>query len=145
MQRVSLLPIGCTLPWIFGVIDCATDMSILRRPSQNEANRPPQASFNRPRIPPLGGTITVSLVQTFASSRAGGGPLRTPIHRILSDLQRSSKVSGAQPSDDVETFRLEVQWEPASGALGVQIPPELMLIETQSLSVVRFLPFISTV
>ncbi len=66
----------------------------------------------------MGGTLAVSLVETHASPRAGGGPLRSPMHRILADLQRTSKVSSAQPSDEAETFKLDVRWEPTPGALG---------------------------
>lgn len=109
---------------------------MIRRPSQNDTNRPPQPNLNRLRIPPIGGTLTVSLIETQASPRAGGGPLRTPMHRILAELQQSSKVSGAQPSDEVETFTLDVRWEPTAGALGITIPPELMLVQTQPLTVV---------
>ncbi len=87
----------------------------------------------------MGGTLAVSLVETHASPRAGGGPLRSPMHRILADLQRTSKVSSAQPSDEAETFKLDVRWEPTPGALGVTIPPELMLVQTQSLTVVSIL------
>ena len=58
------------------------------------------------------------------------------MHRILSELQQNSKISSAQPSDEVETFTLDVRWEPTAGALGVLIPPELMLVQSQTLIVV---------
>ncbi|KAI5116984.1 hypothetical protein M0805_001593 [Coniferiporia weirii] len=103
------------------------------RPSNNAPGRPqlPQ----RMRVPPIGGTLTISLVETHSSGKAGGGPLRTPKDRILAKLQRDSKLGDAQPSDEVETFRFEVKWEPMKGALGVIIPPELESFEAGELEV----------
>ena len=64
----------------------------------------------------------MSLVQTQASQRAGGGPSRTPIDRILNRLALASLTteSATQLSDEVETFYLEVRWEPSPTALGMR-------------------------
>lgn len=89
------------------------------------------------RIPPVGGTITISLVETRASSRAGGGPQRSPKERILAKLQLDGKLNGARPSDEIETYCISVKWEAAKGALGVTLPPHLEKIELGELDVVR--------
>ena len=89
----------------------------------------------RLRIPPLGGTVTVSLVETRAAVRAGGGPKRSPRERVLARLQLEEKLNGLRPSDEVETFRIEVKWEPTKGALGVLLPPHLQTLEPGELEV----------
>ncbi|KAH8119598.1 MED14-domain-containing protein [Phellopilus nigrolimitatus] len=93
------------------------------RPVSNTPGRP---VFNqRMRVPPLGGSLTISLVDTHSSNKAGGGPLRTPKDRILAKLQRDGKLGGSRPSDEVETFRIDVKWEPVNGALGANTSPDL--------------------
>ncbi|EJD03366.1 MED14-domain-containing protein [Fomitiporia mediterranea MF3/22] len=89
----------------------------------------------RMRIPPIGGSVTVSLVETHISPRAGGGPDRSPKERILAKLQLDGKLRGSRPSDEVETFRVVVKWEPTKGALGAQMPPHLETLIPEELEV----------
>lgn len=91
---------------------------------------------NRPKVPLIGGTVTVSLVETRCSQRAGSGPKRNPKDRILAALQRESKIGSARPSDEVETFRIEVKWEPTKGALGVSTRPDLVTPDPGELDIV---------
>ena len=88
--------------------------------------RPPP----RVRLPPQGGTLTVSIVEAKDSSKPGsrplggliGGPARCPNARILAEIQEKAKLqSEHRPSDDVESLKLEVKWEPSPGALGVTL------------------------
>ncbi|KAF8904360.1 mediator complex subunit MED14-domain-containing protein [Gymnopilus junonius] len=78
----------------------------------------------RPKIPLLGGTLTISIVEAKAPAQVGTGPARTPRQRVLSYLQQRSKLGTCRPSDEVEGLRFEAQWEPAKGALGISIAPE---------------------
>lgn len=66
----------------------------------------------------------------------GGGPARSPKSRILSEIQRKSKLGGARPSDEVEGLKLEVKWEPSPGALGVNIAAEDASLPKEVLSIV---------
>ncbi|KAL5506965.1 RGR1 [Sanghuangporus vaninii] len=101
-----------------------------------QSNTPARLTFQpKMRIAPIGGTLTISLVQTHASPRAGGGPERTFKERVLAKIQQEAKLNGARPSDEVETFRLIVKWEPEKGALGVQLPPHLEQLEPGELEV----------
>jgi len=43
---------------------------------------------------------------------------------VISRLQQRSKLGNAAPSDQVESLRFEVRWEPTRGVLGVLIPVE---------------------
>lgn len=74
--------------------------------------------------------MTISLV---ASTRLQ----RKPKARILAELQARSRLEGRRPSDDVESMRWEVKWEPQKGALGVQLLPEDGILDESELSVVR--------
>lgn len=91
------------------------------------------------QIPDTGGKITVSLVESHASAKAGGGPHRTPKDRILAKLEQSAKLLEARPSDEVETFRFVVEWEPTRGALGTNTPAEFMMLGPDELQVVSIL------
>lgn len=82
----------------------------------------------------------MSLVETHAPARAGGGPERSPRERVLARLQLDGKLNGQRPSDEVESFRVEVKWEPAKSALGVQVPPHLEKLEPAELEVVCIRP-----
>lgn len=102
--------------------------------------RPPP----RIKLPPQGGTLTVSIVKAKDSSKPGsrplggliGGPARCANARVLAEMQEKSKLQpGHRPSDDVESLKLEVKWEPSPGALGValtagesKLPDELATI-----------------
>ena len=112
--------------------------------------RPPP----RTRLPPHGGTLTLSIVEARDSSKPGsrplggliGGPARCANARILAEIQEKSKLQpGHRPSDDVESLKLEVKWEPSPGALGVtltteesKLPAELASIVSGTLVVGRF-------
>lgn len=93
--------------------------------------------MNRPKIPLIGGTLTISLVEKRCTPKAGGGPLRSPKDRLLASIQKDSKLNGSAPSDEVENFKFEVKWEPMKGALGVHLTPELERSEDGEFDVVR--------
>lgn len=88
------------------------------------------------QIPLLGGTCTVSIVETHSPPKAGGGPFRTPVDRVLADLQEKSKAPNAKPSDQVEGLALEVKWEPMKGALGVIVSRADMTFPEGELAIV---------
>lgn len=88
------------------------------------------------RIPEIGGKLVIAIVEARASVQAGGGPERSSKARVLADLQRKSKLGTQQPSDDVEGLRFKVTWEPEQGALGVQIPPEELILPLGMLTIV---------
>lgn len=73
------------------------------------------------KLPPYGGTLTISIVENRASSKIGSGPARSPAARTLSELQLKAKLGSARPSDEVEGLKFEVKWDPIQGALGVAI------------------------
>ncbi|KAJ6602180.1 mediator complex subunit MED14-domain-containing protein [Mycena sp. CBHHK59/15] len=83
-------------------------------------------TYGRPRtkLPLLGGTLTISIVEAKAQAQTRG-PVRSPKARVLAELQQKSKLGGSRPSDEVEGLRFEVRWEPAKGALGAVISPEI--------------------
>ena len=66
---------------------------------------------SKPGSRPLGGLI--------------GGPARCANARVLAEIQEKSKLRpGHRPSDDVESLKLQVKWEPSPGALGVTLTTE---------------------
>jgi mediator of RNA polymerase II transcription subunit 14 len=83
-------------------------------------------TFGRPRtkLPLLGGTLTISIVEAKSKPQTRG-PARSPKARVLAELQQRSKLGTLKPSDDVEGLKFEVRWEPAKGALGAVIAPEI--------------------
>ncbi|KAK0212615.1 mediator complex subunit MED14-domain-containing protein [Desarmillaria ectypa] len=85
------------------------------------------------RIPEIGGKLIIAIVEACASVQAGGGPERSSKARVLADLQQKSKLGAKRPSDDVEGLRFKVTWEPEQGALGVQIPPEELILHQEML------------
>ncbi|KAF8070340.1 mediator complex subunit MED14-domain-containing protein [Lyophyllum atratum] len=86
---------------------------------------PPQFPPGRQRLklPLLGGTITISIVETSGPRTLGPSPARSPRARAFAKLQRKSKLGDSLPSDEVEGLKFQVLWEPAKGALGVSLPP----------------------
>ncbi|KAJ7755751.1 mediator complex subunit MED14-domain-containing protein [Mycena maculata] len=86
----------------------------------------PANTFGRPRtkLPLLGGTLTISIVEAKAQPQTRG-PARSPKARVLAELQQRSKLGTFRPSDEVEGLQFEVRWEPAKGALGAVISPEI--------------------
>jgi mediator of RNA polymerase II transcription subunit 14 len=91
---------------------------------------------NRSKLPLLGGTLTMSIVEAHSAPQVGGGPARSSRARVLADLQQRSKLGGHRPSDEVESLKFEIGWEPANGALGVTIPAEeAILVDSESLLV----------
>lgn len=93
--------------------------------------------MNRPKVPLIGGTLRISLVEKRCTPKAGGGPLRSPKDRLLASIQKDSKLNGSAPSDEVENFMFEVKWEPMKGALGVHLTPELERSGVGEFDVVR--------
>lgn len=110
--------------------------------------RPPP----RTKLPPQGGSLTVSIVEAKDSSRPGsrplggliGGPARCANARVLAEVQEKSKLqSGHRPSDDVESLMLEVKWEPSPGALGVTLNAEESKLPAELATIVRGLSLVS--
>ena len=104
--------------------------------------RPPP----RTKLPPQGGTLTVSIVEAKDSSKPGsrplggliGGPARCANARVLAEIQEKSKLQpGYRPSDDVESLKLEVKWEPSPGALGVTLTTEENKLPAELATIVR--------
>ncbi|OCH90250.1 MED14-domain-containing protein [Obba rivulosa] len=91
----------------------------IRKPASDAGRPQPQ---NRVRLPLLGGTLTISIVPV--QPRAGSKSSRSPKNRVLAELQQRAKLDTARPSDEVESFKLQVKWQPEKGALGVVIPVE---------------------
>lgn len=89
------------------------------------------------KIPPLGGTLTVSIARVRAIPKVGGGPARSAKDRILAELQQRAKLNTARPSDEVETLRFEAKWEPVKNALGVPVALEDLAFTDGELGVVR--------
>ncbi|KAJ7874735.1 mediator complex subunit MED14-domain-containing protein [Mycena olivaceomarginata] len=69
------------------------------------------------------GTLKISIVE--AKHPSTRGPARSPKARVLAELQHRSKLGALRASDEVEGLKFEVRWEPAKGALGVPISPEI--------------------
>jgi mediator of RNA polymerase II transcription subunit 14 len=65
-------------------------------------------------VPLQAGTITISMTE--------GSGSRSSRAKVLAELQYAAKLGSRRASDQVESLRFEVQWEPTPNALGVQIP-----------------------
>ncbi|GLB37299.1 putative MED14-domain-containing protein [Lyophyllum shimeji] len=106
--------------------------------------QPPQGP-QRVKLPTLGGTITISIVEVSGPARTGPGPARPPKARAFAQLQRKAKLGDKVPSDEVEGLKFQVFWEPAKGALGVNVPPretvpeDLLHIDADNLDFERLL------
>ena len=111
------------------------DVCPSRQPPPTVPGRPPPLP-NRLKLPALGGTLTISIVEAHASPQAGGGPARSSKARVLAELQQKSKLGSAKLSDQVEGLKFEVRWEPIKGALGVVISVEDGMTAPGELSVV---------
>ena len=101
----------------------------------NSRPLPPAATRMRNKLPLLGGTLTVSIVESSDSIR--GRPFRSPKARVIAKIQRISKLGNSKPSDEVEGLKFDVRWDPAQGALGVHLPPESLTLPPDALKVVR--------
>ncbi|KAG1744781.1 mediator complex subunit MED14-domain-containing protein [Suillus lakei] len=86
--------------------------------------RPPQPGVpvpppNRLKLPSHGGTLTISIIEKVDKKAA-----RSPIARMLAELQRRSKLGNMRPSDDVESLQFDAKWEPMKGVLAANIDAE---------------------
>lgn len=106
-----------------------------RRPTPTAAPGRAQPP-GRNKLPPQGGTLTISIVENRANPKVGGGPARSPAARMLSELQVKAKLGSARPSDEVEGLKFEVRWEPTKGTLGVGIDQDESMIIIGELLVV---------
>ena len=98
-----------------------------RRPQQ-PSGLPP----NRVKLPPHGGTLTISIVEDVEKKVA-----RSPKARMLAELQRRSKLGDMRPSDEVESLQFDVKWEPMKGVLAANIDTEEAIAAVRELVVVR--------
>ena len=101
----------------------------------NSRPLPAATSRMRNKLPLLGGTLTISIVES--SDSISGGPFRSPKARVIAKIQRISKLGNSRPSDEVEGLKFDVRWEPAQGALGVHLPAESLAPPQDALKVVR--------
>ena len=90
----------------------------------------------RPKLPLLGGTVILSIVETHRPTQSSSDPTRTPQKRAIARLQQKTKLGGAKASDDVEGLEFTVRWEPTKGALGVLIPLEQLVLPADALQIV---------
>lgn len=101
----------------------------LRRPQQPTASGLPP---NRVKLPPHGGTLTISIVEDVEKKVA-----RSPKARMLAELQRRSKLGDMRPSDEVESLQFDVKWEPMKGVLAANTDTEGAIAAVRELVVVR--------
>lgn len=80
--------------------------------------------------------MTISIVQSKGPPQAGGGPTRTPKQRVLAELEHRLKLGAKRPSDEVEGLQFEVKWEPTPYVLAMMIPPELLAMAPEELTIV---------
>ncbi|KAF9268802.1 MED14-domain-containing protein [Marasmius fiardii PR-910] len=80
-------------------------------------NLPQGPARQQVKLPSLGGTVTISIVENTNPFTAGK---RSRV-LILADLQQKAKLGGMRPSDAVESLKIEVRWEPAPNALGASV------------------------
>ena len=107
-----------------------------RQPPPTVPGRP-QLPPNRNKLPLLGGTLTISIVEAPVSPQVGGGPARSHKARVLAELEQKAKLGSAKPSDQVEGLKFEIKWEPTKGAMGVVINPEDAMLTPEELFIVR--------
>ncbi|KAF9242015.1 mediator complex subunit MED14-domain-containing protein [Melanogaster broomeanus] len=93
-------------------------VSYWTRPTPPSVSGRPQAP-NRIKLPSHGGTLTISIVENRATLNTG--PARSPVARMVAELQQKAKLREGRPSDEVEGLKFDVKWEPMKGALGVAI------------------------
>ena len=106
-------------------------LTLCRRPILPQIpGRPPP---NRSKLPPHGGTLTISIVPA-ATLRS------SPKTRILAELQARAKLGeGNRPSDEVEGLKFEIKWEPTKGVFGVgSVSGDDVNVKGGELLVVRF-------
>lgn len=97
--------------------------------------RPPQSGVpvlapNRLKLPPHGGTLTISIVEKVDKKAA-----RSPIARMLAELQRKSKLGDMCPSDNVESLQFDTKWEPMKSVLAANIDAEEAMAAVKELVV----------
>ncbi|KAG1750599.1 mediator complex subunit MED14-domain-containing protein [Suillus paluster] len=97
--------------------------------------RPPQPGVpasapNRLKLPPHGGTLTISIIENVNKKTA-----RSPMSRMLAELQRRSKLGDMRPSDDVESLQFDAKWEPLKGVLAANIDAEEAIAAVKELVV----------
>lgn len=97
--------------------------------------RPPQPGVpvlapNRLKLPSHGGTLTISIVEKVDKKS-----VRSPIARMLAELQQKSKLGDMRPSDDVENLQFDAKWEPMKGVLAANIDAEETITAVKELVV----------
>jgi mediator of RNA polymerase II transcription subunit 14 len=90
----------------------------------------------RNKLPLLGGTLSISIIETRTGLPAGGGSSRSAQVRILNEVAESSKLGDMRPSDQLESLQFSVKWEPVKGALAATVPPEELTMSKHDLIVV---------
>lgn len=106
---------------------------------------PPPQLQGRPRskLPLLGGTLTISIVEGISPNRTGPDLIPISRARVAARLQLKSKLKNARPSDEMEQFHFVVHWEPAKGALGIAIPSDESVLPPGALQVVSLFAFLN--
>lgn len=94
------------------------------------------------RIPRLGGTLTIAIVEKHSSpmlSRKGSE--KAPYQNVVARLQQRSKLGTSRPSDDVERLCFDVHWESAKGAFGVIVDPDEVALTRDMVCLVSTQPW----
>ena len=104
--------------------------------TSRQPHRQAAAPLSKLQIPLVGGAVTISIVESHASVQAGGGPTRTAAARALAEFHRMAKLGYSRPSDEVESLKLEVKWEPARGVMGVNLQPPDLAVSPGELAIV---------
>ncbi|KAH6914203.1 mediator complex subunit MED14-domain-containing protein [Coprinopsis sp. MPI-PUGE-AT-0042] len=118
------------LGWVeYLTVDMSADRKTMKTSYWVRSDVQPTGIMGRPKQPPYGGTLTISIENIDAHSS------RTPKGHTLARLQQQVKLGSRKPSDDVEKLKLQVTWEPCQGVLGVEIPPSAVDIPPSELEI----------
>ncbi|KAF8629115.1 hypothetical protein AX17_005701 [Amanita inopinata Kibby_2008] len=96
---------------------------------------PTGANRMRAKLPLLGGTLTISILESRNPLQAGGGPCRSPKARVVARLQQKYKLGNNRPSDEAEGLKFHVRWDPAQGTLGVHLALETLTLPSSILTI----------
>ncbi|EIN12028.1 MED14-domain-containing protein [Punctularia strigosozonata HHB-11173 SS5] len=91
----------------------------------------PPGRAARNKLPLLGGTLSIDIVETTATE----GARWSPEVRVLNELAETSKLGGLHPSDQVENLQFRVMWEPMKGALAAVVSPEELAVSEEDLAI----------
>lgn len=82
-----------------------------------------QSLAAKEKLPPHGGTLTISIVETPLRD---GRRAKDPKSRVLFGLQQRAKIGQKTPSDTIENLSFEIKWEIQKGVLAVPVPEDVV-------------------